>query len=355
MIRPVKFAPNRVWRVYLGGSGIDALRQMATRGDGHFPEDWIASTSLANNPQYDAPGQGLSRVITDAGEQIFSDYLRSNLSETLGEIHVNKYGANAAFLMKILDAAERLPIQVHPSVPDAKRYFHSDFGKTEAWYVVATRRINGAEPYLMLGFNTELDREKFCQEAMRGTFIAGHSMLLKLAVRPGDCFIIPGGIVHAIGQGITLIEVMEPSDLVVQPECFCGQQHLSDSERWSNAKPEDALKCFDFTAETEEEVRRRCSPVAEFMDECLSRVIPYKSAAHYFEVQKLECRGHYTLINRENRHRAGVVVGGDLELLSGNERLSLKQGEAFFLPYALKSCDFVGNGEVVFALPPTLD
>ncbi|MST98796.1 hypothetical protein FYJ85_17305 [Victivallaceae bacterium BBE-744-WT-12] len=350
----VKFSPNRVWRVYQGGSGIDALRRAETQCDGSFPEDWIASTSKANNPQYPAENQGLSKIITaDGSEQFFHEYLAADPVNTLGEAHFAKHGANAVLLMKILDAAERLPIQVHPTVPDAERYFNSKFGKTEAWYVVATREVNGETPYLLLGFNDKLDKETFLDEARHGDFPTGKEMLHKLTVKPGDCFIVPGGTPHAIGCGCTIIEVMEPSDLVVQPEFFCGKQRLSESERWSNADPEEALKSFIFANETEAELRKRCSPEPEAIDASLSRLIPY-SLACYFEVQKLQCSTSYRFFNREKMHRAGVITAGDLQLKTADGILELHRGDAFFLPYALMECEFLGNGEIIFALPPRL-
>lgn len=102
MTGAVKFLPNRVWRVYRGGSGIDLLRRAERVEDGHFPEDWIASTSPANNPQYPAAEQGLSRVAAAGREMLFGDWLAANPEETLGREHAAKYGANAALLMKIL-------------------------------------------------------------------------------------------------------------------------------------------------------------------------------------------------------------------------------------------------------------
>lgn len=351
MIGAVKFLPNRVWRVYQGGSGIDVLRHANIPKDGHFPEDWIASTSEANNPQYQEKNQGLSKVVSNGMPCMFRDWLATYPEEALGETHIQKYGANSALLMKILDAAECLPIQVHPSVPNARRFFHSDFGKTEAWYVVATREINGEAPYLLFGFNNQLDRERFCQEALNGDFPTGRTMLHKLTVKPGDRFIVPGGTPHAIGCGVTLIEVMEPSDLVVQPEFFCGSQRLSDSERWSGARPKDALACFDFVSETEATLRMRCSPEPEAIDDSLSRIISY-NLAHYFEVQKLICSNTYHFYNREQCHRAGVVIKGELRLTNTSGFLTLHRGDAFFLPFCLPECEFHGNGEVIFALPP---
>ena len=349
----VKFLPNRVWRVYSGGSGIDRLRGDNNGQDGHFPEDWIASTSLANNPQYDKPGQGLSWIDLPEGAMLFSEYLAEDPEYTLGKEHFTRHGANAALLMKILDAAEQLPIQCHPTVPDARRYYNSDFGKTEAWYIVDVREVNGVEPYLLAGFNDKLDVEQSKKEALSGAFPTGEQMLHKLKVKPGDCLLIRGGLPHAIGSGVTLIEIMEPSDLVIQPEHFCGTQKLSEAERWTGAAPEDALKCFDYTPVTAEENLRRNRFLPEQIDEHLQMLIP-RTVAKYFELQKLVCCDHYKLHNLQHCHRAGVVTAGNFICDDGNKKLELHCGDAFFLPYALTGCDFYGDGEIVFALPPEL-
>lgn len=50
-------------------------------------------------------------------------------------------------LVKFLDSAERLPIQVHPDKEKAKILFHSGYGKTEAWYILDGRKIHGENPY----------------------------------------------------------------------------------------------------------------------------------------------------------------------------------------------------------------
>ena len=351
MAGAVKFLPNRVWRVYSGGSGIDRLRGAAPARDGHFPEEWIASTSRANNPQYPGADQGLSQVALPAGPMRFGEYLARDPDNTLGRRHFGRFGANAALLMKILDAAERLPIQCHPTVADARRCFRSEFGKTEAWHVIATREVDGRKPYLLVGFNENLDAGQFRREALSGSFSTGETMLHKLTVKPGDTLLIRGGLPHAIGCGVTLIELMEPSDLVIQPELYCGSQPLSEAERWSGAAPEEALACFDYTPCSEEETRRKNFIAPEKIDDSLQMVVPGHTA-RYFEMQKMVCRGSYTLRNREQCHRAGVVIRGALKLADGMRELSLECGDAFFLPYALERAEFSGRGEVIFALPP---
>ena len=54
----LKFLPNRVRRLYLGGSGIDRMRGESVPADGYYPEDWIASCIEGNTREFQAPGHG---------------------------------------------------------------------------------------------------------------------------------------------------------------------------------------------------------------------------------------------------------------------------------------------------------
>ena len=210
----LKFLPNRVRRLYLGGSGIDRMRGESVPADGYYPEDWIASCIEGNTREFQAPGHGLSKVRFDGEEVRFADLLKKYPADLLGEAHFARYGANPAVLTKFLDSAIRLPVQVHPTVPDAKRYFHADFGKTEAWIILACRP--GA--YVYCGFNETLDEAVFRRESLAGVYERGLGMMHKIPVKPGEVVIVWGGLPHAIGPGITMVEVMEPSDLTINPE-----------------------------------------------------------------------------------------------------------------------------------------
>lgn len=345
---PIKFEENRVWRAYLGGSGIDRLHKKNGGTDSRFPEDWIASCVEAYNPQYGCPGQGLSRV--ESGRP-FPEILRESPEYWLGPSHLKHFGAVPGFLMKVLDSAERLPIQAHPTISDAEKYYHAKSGKTECWIILSTREVNGEKPYLLLGFNEKLNADIFLDEARLGKFERGSGMLRKWDVKAGNVFIVPGGVPHAIGPGVTLIEVMEPSDRVVQPELFCGKQPLSEGDRFGGISPEYALRIFKMTSETEDDAKRRYCPAAEIIDRTagfeLSRIVPLHSVK-LFEVQKLAGTGKYHYINREDCCRAGVVTEGSFKI---DDTLNVSAGESFFLPYGLKTCELTGEGSILFALP----
>jgi len=149
------FKENRVRRAYTGGMQIDKFIGKEICKDSNMPEEWLASTVTAFNPDYEpVENEGLS--ICSNGE-IFKDVLEENCEKILGKRLNEKYCGKASILVKLLDSAERLVIQCHPTVPFAKEHFNSDFGKTECWYFLDTK----PEACVYLGFKEGITKEKW--------------------------------------------------------------------------------------------------------------------------------------------------------------------------------------------------
>ncbi len=108
-------------------------------------------------------------------------------------------------LVKYIDAREALSIQVHPDDEGAARLGAGAEGKTEAWYIVDVS--DGGTLYA--GLRPGVEAEAYRRVAAGP---AGVEALVKHAVVPGDCLLVPGGTVHAIGAGVTLLEVQQNSD-----------------------------------------------------------------------------------------------------------------------------------------------
>ncbi len=114
-------------------------------------------------------------------------------------------GAQLPVLVKFIDAAQDLSIQVHPDHVFAERYEH-DRGKDELWYVLDA--AEGAE--IVYGFEHPVSAP-ILREAVRTGEFAKH--LHHVKVKKGDAFFIPAGTVHAVGAGILLAEIQENSNL----------------------------------------------------------------------------------------------------------------------------------------------
>jgi mannose-6-phosphate isomerase len=106
-------------------------------------------------------------------------------------------------LIKLLDAHEKLSVQVHPPAKVAKRLGGEP--KTEFWYIAAADP--GAE--LFLGFHHSITREQF-ESALRNGTVTDHVHTIRS--HAGDTVFLPAGRVHAIGSGNLLIEIQQNSD-----------------------------------------------------------------------------------------------------------------------------------------------
>lgn len=189
-----KLQPNRVRRTYLGGGRIDVFTGVRPADDGALrPEDWLASTTTAYNGVVEIEGEGLG--VTEGGRL------------------VKDVAGNLPILVKLLDSDERLVIQAHPTVPFARARMNSDVGKTECWYF-----LPGTSPdaCVYLGFKPGVTRAAWRRafETQEGLL----EFLHRVPVRAGDFVFVDGGVPHAIGAGCFMIELQEPSDLMVVAE-----------------------------------------------------------------------------------------------------------------------------------------
>ena len=202
---PSLLQPTRVHRFYRGGALIGRLRHEAEE-DGPFPEDWLGSVTPARNPGRDDPEEGLSRL---AEGRLLRDAVEADPIGWLGEAHVARFGTSTGLLVKLLDAAKRLPVHVHPDRAFAREAFDSPFGQTEAWIVLDTRR-DDAEVWVGLREPVEPERYlAWIADQDVGRLL--HS-LNRITVHAGDVVYVPAGIPHAIGAGVLIAELQEPTD-----------------------------------------------------------------------------------------------------------------------------------------------
>ena len=127
------------------------------------------------------------------------DYITNYGSDVVGKNYHLEDGF--PLLVKLIDAADRLSVQVHPDDEYAKIHENS-YGKTEAWYILDCDE--GAE--LIYGFNKELTPDEFRKSIEDNTFL---DYVNKVKVKKGDVFFISAGTLHAIGSGILLAEVQQ--------------------------------------------------------------------------------------------------------------------------------------------------
>jgi len=358
---PLKLLHNRVRRPFCGGYLLDKWQGLEKFVDGYRPEEWVASLVEARNPE-PIDGEGLSRLMFDDGTVLFlKDLIEKDPVGFLGKKHVEKHGANPALLVKVLDSYTRLLIQVHPNKQKAEELFQSPYGKTEAWYVLGGRSVNGEEPYVFLGFKPGVSKEKwqalFEEQDVKGM----EEALNKITVKPGDVFLVQGGVPHAAGSGLFFLEIQEPTDYTIRTERknMAGDP-LTDMQLHQGLNFDKMFDCFDYEGFTQNEILQKWYLKPEVLSESIDgRELSLINSTHtsVFSMTKLEIRGRYKQSTGKS-FCVAVVVGGAGKLIwNNNSEMKVQQGDEFFIPTGIEVMEWkVDAGkqlDIVFCYPPT--
>ncbi|MCW5852641.1 MAG: class I mannose-6-phosphate isomerase [Anaerolineae bacterium] len=188
MTRPYPLQLQPEYRDYVWGG--DRLRP------GHVPtaEAWIVyeGDRVVNGP---LAGRTLAEVAAEAGAAL------------LGERVVARTGRRFPLLIKLLDCAQWLSLQVHPNDEQAARLEGpGHFGKTEAWYVLDA--APGAQ--LVAGLQPGVGATHMAQAIREGSIM---DLVQFHPVQRGDTVFIRAGTLHALGPGLLIYEVQQTSDL----------------------------------------------------------------------------------------------------------------------------------------------
>lgn len=191
---PLKFDPILAERIW--GGKILSQKYNKKEIDGNLGESWELS------------GQEKADSVVINGflsENTLSELIETYMGELVGDKIYDQYGLDFPLLFKLIDANDKLSIQVHPNDEVAAER-HQCFGKTEMWYVVEAEP--GAE--LIIGFAKDSDRDAYL-DALDDERV--EELLDRVPVKAGDVFFIPAGLVHAIGKGVVIAEIQQSSDI----------------------------------------------------------------------------------------------------------------------------------------------
>lgn len=338
----IKFSANRVWRTYQGGKQLDAIEGKESPQDSSFPEDWIGSTVQARNVGREDVVEGLATVIDDSGQSVlFRALIERDPVHFLGKTGDDVRSMQDIPLVKYLDSATRLHFQAHPTRAFAQERLGQPRGKTEAYVIIETRE-EVSDPYIYAGFQRPPSREALQGWIDNQDIAAIEACFDKIPVKPGDVFLIPGGRPHALGEGILMLEIMEPSDLAVRFEFERGGFVIPEPARFMGRGIETALDVFNFEPVPPERVDAefRCAPTLVASDaqgNCLEELIgPDKTDC--FTIKRATVKGRFE--RTEAAFFYGVVIHGSGTLRTGDEVTPLKRWDRFFCPAAIDAFEY---------------
>lgn len=327
----------RVRRGYRGGALLD-LRAGRPAIDGQRPEDWIASAVPAVNPGLPPePGEGLTPLIApDGTTTTLAEALRVDPVRLLGAAHAAARGPDLGFLAKLLDSAMRLHAQAHPTREFARSRLGAPYGKLEAYVILAVRP--GAEGWIRLGFQRSPGRDGWRRIVAEQDTPGMDACFAQIPVKPGETWLVPGGWPHAIGPGVLMLEVMEPSDLVVRCEFERAGIVVPPAGRFMGRDLEFCLDVFDYAERSADQVRERCrladSPTMLASGSHESLLIGTQHT-DCFTVRRVQlAAGATTPIARDGRIALCLAEHGRVTLESDDARLDLAELDAALVPAA---------------------
>ena len=352
---PLKQLPNRVWRTYEGGALIDRWKRDSPEIDGSMPEEWIMSTITARGKNRPID-EGLSLIHTPSGTKSLKELVAANAKLFLGDKLAKKFGTTGV-LIKMLDSKERLTIQVHPDKDYARTMLNSAFGKTESWYVLNNREINGENSVIYMGFKEGVTPEKwkdlFLEQNIEGMLDCLH----KIEIKPGDAFMIYGGVPHAIGSGCFLMEVQEPTDYTMRVEKITpGGLTITNELIHQGVGEENMLKCFHYDCCSYDEALRRWKVKPETIDSSSAftlKSIFNETHTNCFGLKELNLDGEYSL-KANGSFCVAVIYFGEGSILCRGKEYSFTQGDEIFLSAAIKKVTFKSKIEskILLCYPP---
>jgi mannose-6-phosphate isomerase len=233
-------------------------------------------------------------------------------AELLGAQSVERTGTRFPLLIKILDCADWLSVQVHPNDAQALKIEGAgQFGKTEAWHVLDA--IPGAE--LIAGIKPSTTSNQL-EEAIRdGTIL---KILQKHKVETGATIMMPAGTIHALGPGFLIYEVQQTSDLTYRvwdwdrPASAGRKLHLEQSIAVTN--PNSSNEINHNTRHAPNDVQTRVEN-------------------EYFKLEEIHGFDMDIVSNTENSSfHAITVTQGRAEVVLGDSRVTLRKFETVIVP-----------------------
>ena len=316
--RPIKLEPNLVPRGYRGGEALADLRGIPAAKAG--PEDWLGSTTAAA----DSPGAGIATV----GGRPLPELLAASPGAFFSPSHLERFGPDPDLLVKLLDAGQRLMVHIHPDREYARRRLGLAHGKSEAWVIASVTRPDAS---VWLGFREEVPATTLRDWVERQDSDAMLQALNPVPVRPGDALYVPAGLPHAIGAGILMVELQEPSDLWVWLE-WDGFDVDGRRDGHLGLGFDAALEAVDRSAWDAD--RLHAIGVGAGRDESrpgVRELLP--AAADYFQAQWLGCHGG--TVELPPGFAIVVVLDGSGRIEDATrEAVEVRRGDALLVPYA---------------------
>ena len=310
----ISLPANQPETFYRGAGRIAAFRSASALPD--RPEDWVASTTTRF-------GLGPSGLTTLPDGRVLAEAVADDPVYWVGPGRIE-----TGVLVKLLDTGQRLPLHVHPDRRFATAHLASPYGKTEAWVIVSA----GPDSYVHLGFRRDVEASELAGWVTGQKVDEMLGATNKIPVHAGDAVLCPAGVPHAIGPGVLLVEVQEPTDFSVLLE-YDGFAVDGPADGHLRLGYDLALECVDRSTWTRERL-------AELRG--ADRLLP-RAAEPFFAVDRLR---------PQDRLTAGfavvVITAGEGTLSGEQDEQTVRRGDTLLVPYAAGELRLAGDVEALW-------
>ena len=261
-----------------------------------------------------------------AGQSI-RDLLEEDAAAVLGTGAQLTAHGRFPLLLKLLDSADNLSVQVHPDDGCAARLGEPDVGKTEMWHVLS------ADPgsKLICGLDPAVTGEQFAGAVRDGSI---EELMTRFDVAPGTSAFVAAGTVHAIGGGIVLAEIQQNSDLTYRLYDW-GRVQADGTARELHV--DKALEAIHFGSP-----HGGAAEPLDYARGSLTRSV--LAACRYFAAERVTLEGGATCETQGRSFHIVLGVSGSVGVTAGESQRPVGPGEAVLLPGRFERFDVEGPG-----------
>lgn len=316
---------ERIW----GGRKLEHLFNLPLPAAAPIGEAWLVSDHAQHISVVNAgphAGRTLHDLLVDTPEALLG---------TLAEPTIH---GRFPLMLKLLDAAAWLSIQVHPNDSDAERLNESDVGKTEMWHVLQA----DADSELICGLAPGVDSSTL-QRALSEDRIL--DTLERFAVHEQDSVFVPAGTIHAIGPGTVLAEIQQNSDLTYRIHDW---NRLGADGNPRELHLEKAIDVTNFNASH----RGPQHPLPIDGDTYRRSIL---AACTYFASERVEVETEYSRDTKNQSFHIILAESGTLEVRDAPHSAGLAPGKALLVPADTGAFSVTGTGTFLDYYVPDLE
>ncbi|KOA21463.1 mannose-6-phosphate isomerase ManA [Clostridium homopropionicum DSM 5847] len=316
---PLKFE-NIYFQKVWGGRKFEKIRDNLP--EGNIGESWDISCHV----------NGKSKICNG----IYKGETLENLISLKGEKILGTKMIKGAFplLIKLIDAEDKLSIQVHPKNQDVK--VEGESGKTELWYVMYAEK----EAKIILGFKSGVEKKEIKEAIEKGQL---EKLINEIPVSTGQVFYVRSGLIHAIGEGIIIAEIQQNSDTTFR---------IYDYNRGRELNTGRALEVLDVKLEGKE------SKGIKTLKDGYEKT--YLCLCNEFSVELYEVKTCFKEYSDMERFYIFTCVQGNGKInyiIENNltESMNIKLGDSIFIPAYLGEYSFQGNMKLLKSYVPDVE